>query len=418
MHDHATDRAPDAVDDPRYRPVQRAFVRAHRDQDPGRVRLGRAPVGVDLRLAAEQIQAWQKLREKAPAWANTDDLVLPPPRAIEQASSPLTAAYKAGLLAGPVLVDLSGGLGIDALAFAGRFPLVWHVERDAGISRAFAWNAPLLGVSNIRVLHGEAEAMVAALPTDAAVYVDPARRDSADRRVEGFAASSPDMTTLLPALLGRGHAVLIKAAPMLDLVAALRSLQRVRAAHVVSMGNVCRELLFLCTPDAPDAAASEHVLDRVPITCVDLGDRRSAPPFVFCRAEERAAALSYGAPCRYLYDAHAALRKAGAFRAIASAYGLTKLGPQSHLYTADRLVPEFPGRIFLLRAAVNGDPRAHLTDSRANVISRNHPLSADALRARYRLRDGGDDFVIGYRDADDRPRVLVAERAHQAAAGV
>lgn len=382
------------------------------------MRLGRAPAGVDLRLAAEQIQAWQKLREKAPTWANIEDLVLPSPRAIEQASSPLTAAYKAGLLSGPVLVDLSGGLGVDALAFAARFPVVWHVERDAGISRAFAWNAPLLGAGNIRVLNDEAEAVISALPPAAVVYVDPARRDAADRRVEGFAAASPDMTALLPVLLDRGHRVLIKAAPMLDLVAALRSLRQVQAAHVVSMGNVCRELLFLCCPDAPDAASSERVLDQVPITCVDLGERSSSLPFVFCRADERLASVALAAPCRYLYDAHAAIRKAGAFRAIASAYGFAKLGPQSHLYTADRLVPEFPGRIFALRAAVSGDPRAHLTDNRANVVSRNHPLSADALRARYRLRDGGDDFVIGYRDADDRPRLLVAERVRQNAAAV
>ncbi|MFM7120802.1 MAG: THUMP-like domain-containing protein, partial [Gammaproteobacteria bacterium] len=408
MHDdeaHAT-----AATDPRFLPVQRAFVRAHRWSDPGRVRLGRAPEGVDLRLAAEQIMAWQKLREKAPAWIADADLVLPSARAVEQASSPRTAAYQAGLVSGRLLVDLSGGLGVDTLAFAQRFESVWHVERDPAISAAFAWNAPRLGGATVRVITASAASVLDQLPPDAVVYVDPARRDASDRRVDGFADASPDMTQLLPVLLARGHMVLIKAAPMLDLVAGLRALRQVRAVHVVSMGNVCRELLFLCDSGAPDAAASERVLDDVPITCVELRDQLPPQPFVFSRRSERDAVPVIGPVGAYVYDAHAAIRKAGAFRTVATAFGLVKLGPNTHLYTADTCIADFPGRTFAVRASVTGDPRPLLTDRRANVIERNHPLSAEALRDRYRLRDGGEDFVIGYRDADDRPRLLFAAR--------
>ncbi|MEN9807852.1 MAG: hypothetical protein RL756_2372, partial [Pseudomonadota bacterium] len=102
--------------DQRFDPDQRDFVRAHREADPGALALRRAPANIDLRLAVDQIRAWQKLRLKAPEWAAQDDLVLPGPISIEQASSPLTASYKASLITQESVVDLCGGLGMDTLA--------------------------------------------------------------------------------------------------------------------------------------------------------------------------------------------------------------------------------------------------------------------------------------------------------------
>ena len=397
--------------DQRFDPDQRAFVRAHREADPGALALRRAPANIDLRLAVEQIRAWQKLRLKAPEWAAQDDLVLPGPISIEQASSPLTASYKASLITQESVVDLCGGLGMDTLAFAAQRQLTRYVERDPWISRAFAWNAPRLGFPAIEVCAASADAAIADLPAGCAVYLDPARRDTAPgrqvatSRVAAFADSSPDVIALLPLLRQRAATVLVKASPMLDLAAGAMDLDDVTAIHVVSVDNVCRELLFLLQIGAPARALAD-----IPIICMvfDRGGRSTR--WVGSRASEAAAQPSYGPPGRYLFDADVAIRKAGLFRQLALEFGLRKLAVNTHLYSADQIPEGFPGRVFEVEADGVSDPRARVPDGRAQVISRNHPLGTEALRARYRLREGGDHAVIGYRDLADRPRLVVARR--------
>jgi hypothetical protein len=388
-------------------PLFLRFVYEHRQDDVSRLLLGRAPSGIDLRQAAEQITAWQKARAKLPDWYAAADLVMPPPLSVEQASSQLTAEYKAGLLSGDCLVDLCAGMGVDTLAFARRFARTLYVEREPALCRRFAHNAARLLAEGhagrpVEVINTSAEAFVEGFAGEATFYVDPARRDAERQRAFLLEACTPDLTTLLPRLQGRARQVLVKASPMIDLAAGIGSLGAVRAVHVVSVANECKEVLFL---------VEFGFVGTPEIRCVNL--RPTGPPetFRFDLAGERAAPVSWAEVGRYLYDPNAAIRKAGAFRTIGAAFGLGKLAPSTHLYTADQLVADFPGRVFEVEGEVGGRLRRLLPEGRASVISRNHPLTADQLRARYRLRDGGDRFLIGFRDARGRPRLVVARRA-------
>jgi len=388
-----------------FEPVFLRFVYAHRQHDVSRLLLGRAPPGIDLRQAAEQITAWQKAKAKLPDWYAAADLVMPPPLSVEQASSQLTAEYKASLLSGDCLVDLCGGMGVDTLAFARRFARTIYVERESTLCRRFAHNAERLaerlGAWPVEVINASAEAFVEGFAGEATFYVDPARRDAERQRVFLFEACSPDLTALLPRLQGRVRRVLVKASPMIDLAAGIASLGAVCAVHVVSVANECKEVLFLV--EFGFAGTPE-------ICCVNL--RPGSPPetFRFDLSAERDAPVRWADVGRFLYDPNAAIRKAGAFRSIGAAFGLGKLAPSTHLYTADELVADFPGRVFEVEGEAVGQPRRLLPDGRANVVSRNHPLTADQLRARYRLRDGGERFLIGFRDAGGRPRLVIARR--------
>jgi hypothetical protein len=393
-----------------------AFVRAHEGDDPARLLLGATPPGIDARAAAAQVESRRKARGKLPGWLARDGVVMPPPLSVEQASSEITAAYKASLVRGELLVDLSGGMGVDTLALAPNFRRSIYVEADAHLCRVFAHNAALLNQRPPEVVNATAEAFTADLCGRATFYVDPDRR-AGRRRVSGFADASPNVTALLERLRPRAERVLIKASPMVDLQEGMRELGDVREVHVVSLDEVCREVLFLLQPGVSGEPA---------IHCAALSRRRTeadtAVPtegpevFSFDLAAEQAAACEFAAPGRYLFDPNTAIRKAGAFKSVAARYGLAKLGPSTHLYTADEPVPGFPGRIFEVLGPGGKRPGRLLPDGRANVMARNHPLNADALRQRYRLRDGGEHWLIGFRDRQGKAQTLICRRVNGAAA--
>jgi hypothetical protein len=381
-------------------PEFQRFVRDHLADDVTRLLLRKAPPGIELRAAAEQIRARQKARSKLPDWYATDGLVWPPALSVEQASSTLTASYKAGLVAGAWLVDLCGGLGADTLAFAPHFERLTYVERDPVLCARFAHNAARLCDRPIAVVNGDAAEFLAAFTGRATFYLDPARR-SGTGRVFRFADCSPVLPVLLPRLRRLAERLLVKASPMLDLSAGVEELGNVRAVHVVSVSNECKELLFLVDP-AFDGAPEIH--------CVDLDVTAAAATFCFTLAAEQAATSRFAAPGRYLYDPGTAIRKAGAFKLVGERFGLAKLAPQTHLYTADALLPDFPGRVFEVEAEADRQVRRILPDGRANVVVRNHPESADALRARLKVRDGGELYLLGCRDQRGRVRLFLARR--------
>lgn len=377
------------------------FAREHEEADLTRLLLGQPPPGIDAKAAVEQIQSRRKARTKLPDWHRTAGIFFPPPLSVEQASSLATARYKAELLHGRHLVDLTGGMGVDVLALAARFRSATYVEADAHLCRVFAHNAPLLSEHPPTVVHADAESFVRDFTGTAAFFVDPARRDDARRRVFLFEDCRPDVLALLPRLRGKAQPLMIKASPMIDVSEAIRQLGAVREVHVVSVGGDCKEVLLLV-----DFAAR----DEPTICCVNLDERSGGQRFDFTFGEERAAAPPLADPGRYLYDPNTSIRKAGAFKSVALRYGLARLAPSTHLYTSDELIRDFPGRTFEIEAEAGKRTRRELPEGRASVISRNHPLSADRLRQRLRLKDGGAHWVIGFRDGRGRARAVIARR--------
>lgn len=378
-------------------PAFAAFVLDNEDADVAELLLGRTPPGIDARAAADQILARRKARAKVPAWLETPGVIFPSVHLVEQASSTLTARYKASLLSGQRLVDLTGGLGVDTLALAERFEVTTYVDRDPHAGACFAHNAALLSRRDIDVVTAEAGDYLNAQGGHAVYFVDPARRDAGRKGRYRFEDCDPNILDLLPRLRPDDE-LLVKASPMLDISEGIRALDGATDVHVLSVGNECRELLFR----RGAALTGDPVIHVVELTS-------ESDTYRFRRSEEQACPLTLAEIGRYLYDPAPGLRKAGAFKSIGRRFGLAKLAPNTHLYTADELVQGFPGRSFEVLADTTR-PNRELTDRRANVISRNHPLSADGLKKRYRLRDGGERYLIGYRDRQQRARLAVARR--------
>ena len=385
----------------------RRYLAAHILDDPAHLALqARRHPGLPVPALVRQIQARQKARVKLPEWADNPELRFPPALSVEQASSSRTAAFKAELVSGSYLADLTGGFGADAAAFAQRFAQVDYVERNAELAAVVAYNFTHLGIANVTVHNAEAVDFLRESTTHYDwLYLDPARRDTAARKVFRLAECEPNVPRLLPLLLRRAERILLKASPMLDIEQACQDLGHVRRLWVVAVDNEVKEVLY--------ELGAEPAIDPERYA-VNLRRHGPTQEFRLNRAREARAIPRYAEAQQYLYEPNAAVLKAGAFRSVGTAFELLKLHQHSHLYTSEVLRMDFPGRIFRVKAVEKADPaalKAHLgPEARAHVTTRNFPDSVADFRRRTGIREGGDIYLFATTDLRNRPVVLVCEK--------
>lgn len=379
-----------------------AFIREHSDDDVRQLALQatRYP-GVDMHVVATQIEGRRLAASKLPTWAAIDGIVYPVRLSMEQCSSEVTARYKASLVSGKRLADLTGGFGIDCSYMADRFAEATYIERNEELCSIARHNFSLLG-KTIIVIHGDSEAQLAALESYDWIFLDPARRDGAGHKVVALSDCEPDVSRLEHRLLQRASRVMVKCSPMLDISQALRELQSVSEVHVVSVGNECKELLLIL---------GGNTGGKVQIRTVNFHGKLTQA-FDYTLDEEQEACCSYTATVgRYLYESNSSLMKAGCFRLPAARWGLHKLHPNTHLYTSDTLVREFPGRVFEVKeiGGFSKNELRHLTAQlkKANITVRNFPERPEVLRKRLKLTDGGDAYLFATTLSDER-RVIIS----------
>lgn len=373
----------------------RAFIQAHRDDDVPQLALrGSKDPDVDLQFALQQIEGRQRAKEKLPGHYALDEILFPAALSLEQCSSAATAHYKADLVSGDSLADLSGGFGVDTFAFAHHFQRCLYVEPQAELCHIVQHNANVFGLQNISILQGTMEERLGEVGMVDWLYIDPSRRDTHGRRVVALEECTPDLTQWLDKL--RAHTrkgLLIKLSPLIDITRTLRQLPGTRAVHTVAVNGECKEVLFLLDTDNPCSPE--------PVSCTAVNiQREKTDSFTFTQEEEANTHPKLaGEPCKYLYEPNAAILKAGAFKCIASRFDLLKLHPHSHLYTHDKLIPDFPGRTFIVEQTIpfNKNARKEVREKtgKANVSVRNFPLTAEELKKNLKLKDGGDHYIFG-----------------------
>ena len=401
------------------------FIRQHASDDVRQLALRPVADGVDLRQALIQIEGRQLAARKLPAWASTDGLLFPPRLSLEQCSSEATAQYKRGIAqrllaasssaAVPAasavpspfrFMDLTAGFGVDFAAIAPLFSRATYVEQQEHLCDIARHNLPLLGLPDAEVRCSTAEEILQELNGESVtlLFLDPARRDAAGRKVALIEDCTPDVCALQKLLRRTARYTLIKLSPMLDLTAALRSLQGVVEAHVVSVDGECKELLVVMTSEAP---AAEPL--------VYCSYSRTAPPLVFRLSEERACSVALADRLQdYLYEPDAALMKAGAFKILCQRFPVRKLAADTHLYTSDEFIGDFPGR----RWKVSGSSTFAKSELRrllagvtaADLTLRGFPGSVATLRKQLHLREGGSAHFIATTLADGSRHLIRVER--------
>ena len=428
------------------------FIRQHQDDDVRQLAfLGSKYPEVDMPFALDQIRGRKMARVKLPRWASLEGIIYPPHISMEQCSSESTALYKAELAARllglPVsssgtemkaeneieFVDLTGGFGVDFSYIAARLGVKsMYVERQAHLCEAAKENFGRLGLKNAIVKNGDGiEVLHSFHPKkkDAAsaddslgitydqprsllktnlgfkiIFIDPARRDDAGNKVVSLKDCTPDVTVLQEEMLSKADYVIIKLSPMLDWHRAISELSHVREVHIISVNNECKELLLVL---------SARNMGNLRIYCVN-----DAQSFVCEKSDMEASSVKIAPSTleemQYLYEPNASLMKAGCFGVLSGRYDARMLSKNSHLFVSQAPIEAFPGRSFRIIAVSSFNKKElkrHLSGiTKANIATRNFPLSVAELRKRLKLKDGGETYIFATTLSDDSHVLVITEK--------
>ena len=427
------------------------FIRQHQEDDVRLLAfLGSKYPEVDMPFALDQIRGRKMARTKLPRWAGIEDIIYPPHISMEQCSSETTAMYKAELAARLLniqsrktpnpeneenskicefptdsavgskfaknegtcdfheeidFVDLTGGFGVDFSYIAARLGVkAMYVERQAHLCEAAKENFERLGVENAEVKNGDGVEVLHSLSHLSLLFIDPARRDDAGNKVVSLQDCTPDVTQLQDEMLEKADFIIIKLSPMLDWHRAVSELKHVREVHIVSTGNECKELLLVLSSKSEENASLK-------VYCVNDNQVMSYPE----DDDSVVSIASDASSIAYLYEPNASLMKAGCFGVISSQYGAKMLAKNSHLFVSQEPISDFPGRSFRIKAVSSFNKKElkrHLSGiTKANIATRNFPLSVAELRKRLKLKDGGETYIFATTLSDESHVLVITEKA-------
>lgn len=427
-------------------------------------------------LAVNTIEGRRRLRKKLPEWVACTGLVYPSSLCAEQCSSSDTARYKAsivqrifneyvGAVASMVgdpcrttgsatkgtesvpdknspttrnqsvtelaevtipsrgkVADLTGGLGVDSWAFSEVAEEVLYNEMNPALAAAARHNFKALGVTNIFIKNSEATSdslkdIFGDFRPDV-IFLDPARRDSAGKKVFLLEDCSPDVLKILPELFGISRFVLLKLSPMADITMAVERLDRtyeeylekasgkgwngqwVREVHVVASGGECKELLILLDREWNEGYS---------LTCREDGKTLTFKPEEITKAK---AGYPDSTFARIIFEPGKSLTKAGVSNAICERFGLVKLARFTHLYTISEPLSDSEseqrtaplkdfGKVFYVKEILPLN-KSSMKDvgkryPHSEVSAKNIPMSSDELRTRLKVKSGDDAHIFGVR---------------------
>ncbi len=396
-------------------PETQLFIREHSSDDVRALALqAKKYPDINMPTAITQIAGRQVAAEKIPSWREMEEIWYPKHLSLEQCSSETTARYKARLFQGDSLTDLTGGFGIDCSFLAAGFKSATYVERQEELCEIAAHNFPILNLNHINVRNEDGVAYLQTMSPVDCIFLDPARRNEHGGKTVAISDCEPDVAGLEELLLSKAKRIMVKLSPMLDLSLALKELKHTQEVHILSVNNECKELLLLLGQEAPTEQAPP---EEIPIRCANLFTKgaQEEQHFIFTREQEQHSQCTYTDSLGdYLYEPNASLLKAGAFRSVAAAYSVRKLHPNSHLYTSDTFIENFPGRIFRIvnQCSFNRkEAKESLADlKKANVTVRNFPATVAELRKRLHLTEGGDTYLFASTLNDGRKVIIRCEK--------
>ena len=339
------------------------------------------------------------------------------------------------------MTDLTGGFGVDFSFTSCAFASATYVERNAQLCHMVEHNLPLLGIDNAKVVCADAVDYLSTLDMQTMIFLDPARRDQHGAKTVMLADCTPDVVQLLPQLLKKSRFTMLKLSPMLDWHKAVEDLQgTVREVHIVSVGGECKELLlvlseeieselkvFCADLEAGGSSLSGGSSGSSSSSCSSFSSEPSSPshpstPSLSASLFVYAPGSSCPAPnsklktqnSKFLHEPNASIMKAGCFDELAAAYGVSPVSRNSHLFLSAEPVDGFPGRSFSIERVTTLNKRelrqALAGIEKANIATRNFPLSVAELRKRLKLKDGGDVYIFATTTAEDEHLLLISHK--------
>lgn len=334
---------------------------------------------VSMQDIVQQIKGLQVAQRKFP-FLLQDGIVFPPQLNLEQASSEKTAHYKSNILKGKKLIDLTCGFGIDAHYLSKNFEEVTLVEQNAELLDIVAHNWNILNKKATFINQKLEDFLNENQSRFDVLYLDPARRDQHQNKVFLLEELSPNLLEIQNQLLEISEEIVIKLSPLIDLKYLITVLHRIAKIEIIAVKNDVKEVLVFIQ--------SKKETEKILCRCVNL--ETEEPPFEFYFGEEESEII-YSEPEEYLYIPNNAVLKSGAFNEISRKFRLKKLHPNTHLYTSDVELTNFPGRQLMVEII---EPKSLKKGERYNIISKNHPLKPEEIKKKYKLKDGGDQYLV------------------------
>ncbi len=385
-----------------------AWIHEHLGDDPYALRLRWSGKRPWIDEAIMQVECRRRTAKKLPEELRHREFLFPTLLSAEQSTSDELAAFHSSLLApGLKVLDMTAGLGVDAFHIASRGQSVTAVDIAPGVVEALRHNAVVLGVDGrVDAVCADSTEYIAGVGDDSydAVFIDPARRGDKGERVFNLADCRPDVVKLLPAILRIAPMLVVKASPMLDITQTLRDLPLAEALYVVGSATECKELVVVVRRGMDPAA-------EVPITIWT-----PSCMFSFTLDEERRAVAEFSAPKAggYLYEPSEVTMKAAPWRTLSERFGIGMIHPNSHLYCSADKVEGFPGDCWYIESVVpfasSEIKRFARRYPRINVAVRNFGWTADKLRAKLGVKDGGDLRVMATTLRDGEKVMMVLSK--------
>jgi len=357
---------------------------------------------VDWILILNQIEAKTKAKDKLPTWFATENIIYPSKISVEQTSSEKTAAYKASLISGKSLIDLTGGFGVDDYYFSKRFEKVTHCEINKDLSEIVKHNFEQLQITNCYFFADDSTNVLNEMNQKWDwIYIDPSRRNDAKGKVFMLKDCLPNVPEFLDFYFEKTNSILIKTAPLLDLSAGLSELKFVKNIHIIALENEVKELLF---------EIHNHYSGEITIKTANiLKDKIESFEFVLGNESDFP---TYNLPQKYLYEPNSSIMKSGGFDEVSSIFKINKLHKHSHLYTSEELIA-FPGRTFEIEKVISynkNDMKTELLNQQANITTRNFPDTVENIRKKWKIKNGGDLYCFFTTDKNDNKIVLICRK--------
>lgn len=374
-----------------------AYIEEQKDADPVDLLLRSSPFeDFTMEEISAQIKGRQIARVKFPFLLDYPQYRYPVKLSLEQASSEMTALYKASLIGGKKLIDLTGGMGVDAIIMGKAVEQTTVIEQNGSLSELLTHNLKVLDRDNIKVCQGDGAEYIHSVEGQYDwIYIDPSRRIEGARKYD-ISDLEPDVLKLQSILLEKSENVLIKLSPMQDIHALLDQMKQISTIHYVSYRGELKEILVELKK-----TANEIIHKCVLLDSSDEGVTWKTHEW--CGSE--GAAISYSDEEEYLYLPDVAFLKAGRQDDIAAQFHLQKMHPFTHIYTSDEVQSDYPGRCYKVLNTLSLKKKEvgrYLSSPFLNVISKNHPLTAQQIKKKLGVQDGGDHYLICFTGMNDR----------------
>ncbi|WP_300437626.1 class I SAM-dependent methyltransferase [Christiangramia sp.] len=341
---------------------------------------------ITIKDLAIQLKGLKIAEKKFPELYQNPKILYPPKLNLEQTSSEITAKYKASLISGKYGIDLTGGLGIDSYFISQNFKQFQYCELNGELAEIAKHNFKALGADNITVSIGDGLSILNNFKTNFDwIYADPARRNDHGGKVFKFEDCEPNIPKHLDLIFSRSNNLMLKSSPLVDITAGINELKFVKEIHIVAVKNEVKELLWILEKDYKEN----------PIIKTINFEKDEVQEFSGMYASE-VDDTEFSLPKSFLYEPNAAMMKSALFEQLALKTRTQKLHQHSHLYTSEKLL-EFPGRKFQVSDIKEYKPsylKKYFKNKKANITTRNFPDSVENIRKKFKIKDGGTDYIF------------------------